>query len=72
MRENVGGADRGMRAVLGPALVAMGAAGMTRGRNPLASAAALVTGALITETAVTRVCPLNEVLGVDTARRTAF
>ena len=72
MRENVGGADRGMRAVLGPGLVALGAAGIARGRNPLPAAAAMVVGALITETAVTRVCPLNEALGVDTARRTGF
>lgn len=28
---------------------------------------ALLGGALITETAITRVCPINEALGIDTA-----
>jgi uncharacterized membrane protein len=62
--------DRGVRAVLGPALVAWGAADLRR--SPARGAAAMVAGALIAESALTRVCPLNEALGVDTARRTTF
>lgn len=69
MRENVGGADRAMRAVAGPALMALGYArwGGEEGRLP--GLLAMLGGALVTETAITRVCPLNEALGVDTARR---
>ena len=68
MKENVGGADRAVRAVLGPALAAAGAVEVARGRRPIAAAAVLVAGALIAESAITRVCPLNELLGVDTSR----
>lgn len=69
MRENVGGADRAVRAVAGPALMALGYArwGGEQGRLP--GLLAMLGGALVTETAITRVCPLNEALGVDTARR---
>ena len=67
MRENVGGADRLMRAVAGPALLALGY-GRWGGRDgTLPGLLVMLAGALITETAVTRVCPLNEALGVDTA-----
>lgn len=68
MRENVGGADRRMRMVAGPGLVVLGftALGGSRGRLP--GLLAMLAGALVTETAVTRVCPVNEVLGIDTAR----
>lgn len=68
MRENVGGMDRTMRLALGPGLLALGytALGGDRGRAP--GLLAMIAGALVTETAITRVCPLNEVLGVDTAR----
>ena len=41
--------------------------GEAEGRLP--GLLAMVAGALITETAITRVCPLNEAPGVDTARR---
>lgn len=69
MRENVGGWDRLGRAIIGPALVGAGY-GFLGGRNGrLGGLAAMIAGALVTETAITRVCPLNEVVGVDTARR---
>jgi uncharacterized membrane protein len=69
MRENVGGADRLMRVVAGPALLALGYAKLGGRGGTLPGRLAMLGGALITETAVTRVCPLNEALGVDTARR---
>lgn len=69
MRENVGGADRVLRAIMGPGLVALGFArwGGHRGR-PL-GLLMMMSGAVVAETAITRVCPLNEALGIDTARR---
>lgn len=69
MRENVGGLDRAWRAVAGPALVALGY-GRWGGRDgTLPGLLAMLSGVLLTETAITRVCPLNEVLTIDTARR---
>ncbi|HEU0012697.1 MAG TPA: DUF2892 domain-containing protein [Longimicrobium sp.] len=67
MRENVGGADRTVRMVAGPALLALGFTRWGGGAGRLAGLLAMLGGALITETAITRVCPLNEALGVDTA-----
>lgn len=69
MKENVGGWDRVGRAMLGPALIGAGYGFLGGRRGSLAGLAAMIGGALVTETAVTRVCPLNEALGVDTARR---
>ena len=69
MRENVGGMDRRARLIAGPGLLALGYAvlGGHRGRMP--GLLAMIAGALVTETGITRVCPLNEAFGVDTARR---
>lgn len=69
MRENVGGADRVGRAVVGPALMALGLTWLGATRGSAVGLLATVGGALLAETAITRVCPLNEVLGIDTARR---
>jgi len=69
MKENVGGADRVARAVAGPALMVMGLTRLADGEIDPLGLLALLGGALLAETAVTRVCPLNEALGIDTARR---
>ena len=69
MRENVGGADRVTRAAAGPALLALGYGRWGGASGSLSGLLAMLAGALITETAITRVCPLNEALGIDTARR---
>ncbi len=63
MRENVGSWDRSMRAVAGPLLIGWG----YRHRHSLAGIAAIAGGAAITETAITRVCPMNTALGINTA-----
>lgn len=67
MRENVGGWDRAARGVAGPALLALGYTRWGGSRGELGGLAAMLAGALVAETAITRVCPLNELLGVDTA-----
>jgi hypothetical protein len=69
MRENVGGADRVARAVAGPALMLLGLTELDALEGDLLGIVAVVAGALIAETAITRVCPLNELAGFDTARR---
>jgi uncharacterized membrane protein len=65
MRENVGDRDRAMRWVAGPALMGLGLTvlGARTGR-PL-GIAATVAGALVVESAITRVCPVNAALGID-------
>jgi hypothetical protein len=66
MKENVGAADRTLRSVLGPAIIllAMTRLGARRGRT--AGLAALVAGILVLESAITKTCPVNAALGVDT------
>ncbi|ELY72276.1 YgaP family membrane protein [Natrinema pallidum] len=75
MQKNVGGFDRGARIVVGPLLVLIGIAvlegvlSLTAGAFGLALAViALVSGAVLTTTAVTRKCPMNARLGIDTSR----
>lgn len=69
MRENVGGWDQKGRAVLGPALIGLGyiRLGGHDGRWP--GLLAMAAGLGVAATAVTRTCPVNDALGIDTARR---
>ena len=69
MKENVGGADRVTRAIAGPVLLAAGYTRLGGSRGALPGLLAMIMGALLVETAITRVCPMNELLGIDTARR---
>lgn len=68
MQENVGGPELVVRAVVGPAcvLAALTVLGARAGR-PL-GLAALAYGAVVTETAVTRTCSVNGLVGRDTSR----
>ena len=65
MQENVGQIDRWVRFALGGALVLGGLRALTR-RRTFGGALALTGGALVLESAITRVCPVNALLGVDT------
>jgi hypothetical protein len=69
MQENVGGADRVFRAIAGPGLMVAGLTmlGARKGRVP--GLTALVGGALLGETAITKVCPLNAAIGIDISGR---
>jgi uncharacterized membrane protein len=64
MRENVGRVDRLIRAVVGPALTALGIAQLDDRR--LLGVAGVILGAMVAESAITRVCPLHAALGIDT------
>jgi len=75
MEKNVGGYDRIARFVVGPALIIVGAAAMlglftiAAGTLGLAIAAvALLVGLVLTVTATTQKCPLNNALGVNSYR----
>lgn len=66
MQENVGDRDQQLRWFLGSGLViaALGPLGAREGR--LRGLGALVGGALVIESAITRTCPVNAWLGIDT------
>jgi hypothetical protein len=66
MKENVGRNDQTMRALVGPLLLTAGYALLGGKRGKGKGLMAMVAGAMLTETAITRTCPLNEVLGIDT------
>ena len=67
MKENVGGAELVVRAVAGPALVAAGYTflGGRRGRGR--GLLVMLWGAVVSETALTRTCSVNGLLGRDTS-----
>jgi len=68
MIENVGDRDRVVRSIVGPALVGLGYTVMRGRRGRASGIATIVAGALILESAITRVCPLNAMLGIDTRK----
>lgn len=68
MKENVGKVDRLARWVVGPALMALGYARWGGNRGEWGGLGAMLSGTLLLESAVTRVCPMNAVLGIDTRR----
>lgn len=70
MKENVGRIDQAMRAIAGPSLAVLGYSRLGGHRGDAAGLALMIMGALIAGTAVTRVCPLNAALGIDTHAHT--
>lgn len=66
MKENVGRIDRIARAIVAPGLVALGYTRLRGCRGNLPGIAVMMAGAMLFETAITRVCPLNALFGVDT------
>ena len=69
MKENVGKKDRIIRSLAGPALITFGYAGLGGNKGHLAGLASIVAGTLITESAITEVCPVNAFFGVDTRKK---
>jgi hypothetical protein len=68
MKENVGTRDRIFRSAVGPALMALGYTRLGGRAGRLAGLATMVAGVLTIESAITRVCPANAMLGIDTRR----
>jgi hypothetical protein len=68
MKENVGTEDRLLRFVVGPLLIGLGYARLGGNHGAPAGLAAMIGGALVVESAITAVCPLNALLGLDTRR----
>lgn len=70
MKENVGRADQALRAIAGPLLLYAGYDLLKGKRGKIGGIAAMIFGALVLESAVTRTCPMNAILGIDTRRKT--
>lgn len=69
MKENVGNKDRLIRAVVGPALIGIGYLALGGNKGKLTGLSAIVGGSLLVESALTRVCPVNAFLGIDTREK---
>jgi hypothetical protein len=65
MKENVGKLDRMVRSVLGPSLIMVGYTSLGGGRGRSLGLLSMMAGVAITESAITRVCPLSALFGVD-------
>ena len=65
MKENVGRTDRIIRSIAGPALMAVGYSKLGGNQGDLKGLATIVAGATLLESAITRVCPLNGLFGID-------
>ncbi len=72
MKENVGPEDRLLRSLAGPALLAAGYTWLGGQEGRSVGLAAMIGGTLVIESAITKVCPLNAVLGIDTRRKRSF
>lgn len=69
MKENVGTKDRLIRATVGPALIGIGYLVLGGKKGKLSGISAIVGGSLLIESALTRVCPVNGILGIDTREK---
>ena len=70
MQENVGNTDRLLRIGIGASLATVGILRLRSGR--LGPALLLASGALLLESAITRVCPINALLRIDTRKASLF
>lgn len=68
MKENVGGAELVVRSIAGPALLAAGLTVLGARQGKPAGLGALIWGAMVTETAMTKTCSVNGLLSRNTAR----
>lgn len=67
MKENVGGAERAVRSIAGPALALGGLTVLGARQGKSAGLGAVALGAVITETAMATTCSVNGLLARDTA-----
>jgi hypothetical protein len=65
MKENVGSLDRTSRSIIGPLLIFLGYSRLGGRRGEPLGLLAMAAGLATIESAITRVCPLNRLLGID-------
>lgn len=68
MKENLGGAERVLRSIAGPALLVAGYGPLGGRHGRPRGLFAMLWGAVVTETAITKTCSVNGLLGRDTSR----
>lgn len=66
MKENVGRIDRIGRFIIAPAVMALGYTRLGGYAGDPRGLATMIAGALLLDSAITRVCPVNALLGIDT------
>ncbi|MGB7785093.1 MAG: DUF2892 domain-containing protein [Salinimicrobium sp.] len=69
MKENVGKKDQLIRSLVGPALLVGGYFLLKGKKGHLSGLSSMIVGALISESAITRVCPVIEFFGIDTREK---
>lgn len=69
MKENVGKKDRLIRSLVGPGLIVLGYFFLKGKKGNLGGLSSIVVGSLLAESAITKVCPVNEFFGIDTRQR---
>ena len=69
MKENVGQKDQMIRSLIGPGLIILGYFFLKGKKGNLGGLTSMVAGTLISESAITKVCPVNEFLGIDTREK---
>jgi hypothetical protein len=67
VKENVGGTERVVRSIAGPALVLGGLTVLGARQGKPAGLGALALGAVIAETAMAKTCAFNGLIGRDSA-----
>jgi hypothetical protein len=66
MKENVGKLDRAIRSVAGPGLIFLGYSRLGGQEGRPVGLLAMLAGVGLIESAITRVCPMSALLGIDT------
>ncbi|RDV12972.1 DUF2892 domain-containing protein [Pontibacter diazotrophicus] len=69
MKKNIGTEERIFRSLVGSALIVIGFTWLRRRKGRTAGLDPAVLGAILTGTAITKFCPLNALLGIDTRRK---
>ena len=69
MKENVGKKDQLIRSFIGPALLVGGYFLLKSKKGTLSGLGSMIVGTLISESAITKVCPVNEFFGIDTREK---
>lgn len=67
MHVNVGHNEQIARGIFGPALLIAGYEWLGGKVGKVGGILAMIGGAVVTGTAITRTCPMNALLGIDTA-----
>lgn len=65
MKENVGKLDQAIRGIAGPSLMLAGYTALGGGKGRPLGLLSMMAGAVVLESAVTRVCPVNTALKID-------